>query len=217
VKKYHDNRCYCNRCTRGKKIGVAALFVMIAIVALYFTYPWIFANGSFSGVSAEMNKATNGIRSNIEDAQTLNLSKVAKITYQKANEARIAHGLQPLMWNDKLAQIAQAHSDDMARRQYFSHVSPDGVDNIDRFERAGMDCTVRMNDGSWTNGSENIVRGTGAGTDEEYLAERSVSGWMSSTEGHRENLLREYWVSTGIGFAIGEDGYFYGTQVFCNH
>jgi len=43
----------------------------------------------------------------------------------------------PLRWNDTLAAAADMHVKDMYERQYFDHISPDGVSPIQRAIQAG--------------------------------------------------------------------------------
>jgi uncharacterized protein YkwD len=53
------------------------------------------------------------------------------------NEARKARGLNPLAWNAELAKASTAHAEDMARRGYMDHNSPEGLDPRDRASKAG--------------------------------------------------------------------------------
>jgi len=45
------------------------------------------------------------------------------------------------------------------------------------------------------------------------IAELAVKGWMGS-QGHRENILKSYWRTEGIGVAISASGDVYITQNF---
>src|SRR5437867_4420077 len=56
----------------------------------------------------------------------------------RINRHRRAIGSEPLTWDERLASVAQRHSEDMARRHYFDHVNPDGLDPFDRMRRAGI-------------------------------------------------------------------------------
>lgn len=47
------------------------------------------------------------------------------------------HGLWPLVRNDVLDEVARAHCEDMIQRNYFSHVSPEGLTPGDRVLAAG--------------------------------------------------------------------------------
>jgi uncharacterized protein YkwD len=111
------------------------------------------------------------------------------------NEARAKANpaCAPLRADDRLAVAAQAHSDDMAARDYFSHTSPEGDDFVDRAKAAGYDSP----------GGENIAAG--------YPSAAAVmDGWMSSP-GHAANITQCAFTAIGVG--VNSDGW-YWTQVF---
>jgi uncharacterized protein YkwD len=143
------------------------------------------------------------------------------------NNERKTRKLPALRFDEKLSSIARAHSADMARRNFFSHVNPDGKDPTDRGDRAGYTC--RKDFGSYfAEGlAENLYQGNRyssvrtRGTQKTYawntlenIAKQGVSGWMKST-GHRKNILEKNYDRTGIGVAISRDDKVYVTQVFC--
>ena len=109
------------------------------------------------------------------------------------NHERARHGLRPLRRNGDLRQAAGRHSRDMASRNYFSHVSPGGSDQVDRIRAAGYLRGARR----WTAG-ENIAWGTGG----QATPASIVAAWMASP-GHRANLLRPGFRHVGIGIAAG--------------
>ncbi|TDD70282.1 CAP domain-containing protein [Jiangella aurantiaca] len=111
------------------------------------------------------------------------------------NEIRADEGCGPLHADDRLHEAAVLHSEDMAERDYFDHVTPEGVGPGERAERAGYD--------SW--GGENIAWGY-------QSAEDVVEGWMDS-QGHRENILNCDFQAIGVG-AADSDGGPYWTQMF---
>ena len=53
------------------------------------------------------------------------------------NEERARHGLQPLERNAVLEAASQRHSEDMARRHFFAHTTPDGMNPRERIYAAG--------------------------------------------------------------------------------
>lgn len=90
----------------------------------------------------------------------------------------------PLKWDPQLEAAAQKHADDMYRRRYFSHNSPDGAEFSDRISRAGYD---------WKTVGENIAKG--------YPTPRSVvKAWRSSRE-HCPNLMNPKFDDMGVGKA----------------
>ena len=85
------------------------------------------------------------------------------------NDYRESVGCQPLSWDDRLASVATAHSEDMRQRKYISHRTPDGVGFEDRLRSAG-----------YSSGAENIAAGYG-------LAKGAVEALVASPS-HRANL-----------------------------
>ena len=128
------------------------------------------------------------------------------------NTARVDNGGAALRWDDGLASVARAHSDDMTSRNYFSHDTPEGLDPTDRLHRAGLSCRQGYRYGI----AENIAIETSL-SDSARTAAEAVRGWMNSP-GHRRNLLNREYDTTGVGASFGVwKGYkaVYRTQVFC--
>ena len=150
------------------------------------------------------------------------------LTHELINAQRVMHGFEPLEHDEAIRLIARNHSEDMASRDYFSHVSPDGLDSIDRGDNAGYDC-FKDRGSSFTFGlRENIHQGwlfdsyqkeNGRGVNVDWLtvaeiAQIAVDGWMNSP-GHRQNILDSSYDRAGMGVAITEDGKVFFTQNFC--
>jgi uncharacterized protein YkwD len=125
--------------------------------------------------------------------------------YRLTNEVRRRHGVPPLTWESSLRDVARAHSADMLRRNYFSHVSPDGQTSHNRIT-AKYPFPVSMT-------GENIWSGSGLDSrNTSQLARLIVNNWMSSA-GHRQNLLNPKFTDIGVGVAAqGQD--VRATQVF---
>ncbi|HWG84536.1 MAG TPA: CAP domain-containing protein [Deinococcales bacterium] len=107
---------------------------------------------------------------------------------------------KPLTLEGRLSAAAQAHSDDMAARNYFAHKSPDGTNAAQRVTTQGY---------RWSHVGENLAAG-------QANAEQAVAGWLASP-GHCANLMRAEFTTTGLGFAAGRPGAEYATywtQVF---
>lgn len=101
---------------------------------------------------------------------------------------------------DPLIRIAaRCHSLDMATRDYFAHLSPEGDDVGDRLYEVGY---------AWQAAAENL--GGGPLTPAEIVA-----GWMSSP-GHCTNIMTATYTETAVGYVAvdGSDWYTYWTQVF---
>ena len=117
-----------------------------------------------------------------------------------------------MRWDDRLGAIARAHSEDMTRRGYFSHDTPEGLGPMERIKRAGYECWKETHYGIAENITIELVSGSLDG-----MARGAVQSWVGSP-GHRANLLDRQYNRTGIGASFGKwRGYdaVYLTQVFC--
>jgi len=105
----------------------------------------------------------------------------------------------PLMWNDKLAAAALAHSRDMAVHDYFDHVDRSGGAVAQRASRHGY---------PWRVIGENIAAGIGS-------PRQVVAGWLASP-GHCANILSPDFTEMSAAYAINDEAAMeiYWTQVF---
>jgi len=149
--------------------------------------------------------------------------------HEETNKIRAQLNLNVLSFDEELRNIARYHSKDMAINNYFDHISPDGETLKDRFIKFNFTCKIVV-DNYVYEGAENlflgyiyksysyeklthrILRYDFYGIDE--FAREVVKSWYES-EGHRKNMLFEYWKKEGIGVFITSEGKVYVTQVFC--
>lgn len=90
----------------------------------------------------------------------------------------------PVVWDDRLEEAAQNHSNDMFQKNYFSHVEADGSNGGVRLQRAGYD---------WKAYGENVGMG--------YKTEREVvEGWLKSP-GHCKNIMNKLYKEMGVARA----------------
>jgi uncharacterized protein YkwD len=101
------------------------------------------------------------------------------------NAERAKAGLKPLRADPALAEVARAHSGDMFARAYFSHVTPDGHDLVDRMRRARL---------GYLAAGENLAFAP--------TLSGAHQGLMNSP-GHRANILRPQFGRVGIGIVDG--------------
>ena len=118
------------------------------------------------------------------------LDRVRAATLCLVNRERAGHRVSALVDNARLDGAAQAHSDDMAQRDYFEHVSPSGVTPLSRMRACGYIYNSRVG----YEVGENIGWGT------LWLAtpRAMVAAWMNSPE-HRANILNGHYRDTAIG------------------
>lgn len=135
------------------------------------------------------------------DSAVLDLEKIGVEVFKGTNGVRESHGLPPLAWDERLAEAARMHAEDMARRNYFSHESPEGETFRDRFAKVGYTPRSIFNGKSETIvwGGENLFLYAGP-PEESAIVKEAINGWMNSP-GHRENILRREFALTGVGVA----------------
>jgi len=116
-----------------------------------------------------------------------NLSKARAALRCLVNAERTGRGTKKLSANDKLTRAAQSHAEDMEKRDYFDHDTPEGKTAADRVLATGYEFTAL---------GENIARG--------YATPKAaVKGWMKS-KGHRDNILGQQYTEFGLGVAKGK-------------
>ena len=121
--------------------------------------------------------------------------------FQAINQVREQNHLSPLLLAKDLGIVARFHSKDMAARDYFSHVSPEGDNMQKRIERAGIT--------NWNRLAENLASNFGH-ADPVSVA---IKGWLESPH-HLQNILDTNVTETGIGVAVDNKGRVYLTQLF---
>ena len=114
------------------------------------------------------------------------------------NQERKKKELPPLRSSPRLAELARAHSANMAKQRKMEHTL-DGKTPFDR---------MRDVDYKYLKAAENIAAGD-AGAPLSGIME----AWMESTR-HRENILGAEFTDIGLGTARDKDGKIYITQVF---
>ena len=164
----------------------------------------------------------------INEKPKINKTDLEIQVHHMTNQYRQEHGLELLNWDDDLAEVARGHSKGMASRNYFDHITPEGLDPTDRAKNHGYECEKIIGNLIYKGIAENIFQNNlydtvwyvaGVPTLYEWntqqeLAQSTVDGWMNST-GHRENILTNTFDREGIGIEITEDDKVYVTQNFC--
>ena len=105
------------------------------------------------------------------------------------NTQRAMNGERPLTLNRRLSEAAQKHAEDMAKRDYVEHRSPDGRGLQDRVASVGY---------PWRVIAENLAAGMSA-------PESTVQSWMTSP-GHRDNMLNREYLEAGVGYVTPMPG-----------
>lgn len=103
---------------------------------------------------------------------------------ENTNKQRAANAKPALKMNDKLTAAAQAKANDMAKRNYWSHVTPEGQQPWTFVQQTGY---------AYQKAGENLAYGFNTSAD-------TVTGWMNSKT-HRDNLLDSSYSEVGFGYA----------------
>ncbi len=103
------------------------------------------------------------------------------------NDRRAEEHVGPLRMNDNLSQAAMLKANDIIQNQYWSHISPSGVNPWSWISGAGY---------TYAEAGENLAKGFST-------ADGVVAGWMDS-EAHRANLLKESYTDVGFAVTTGE-------------
>ncbi|MBQ2896855.1 MAG: hypothetical protein IJE46_00840 [Clostridia bacterium] len=146
-----------------------------------------------SNDSGEIENENQDIQTNVSTASEYELEVLELV-----NAERKKNGLSSLSWDNRAAEVARAHSKDMADRNFFSHTNPDGKSPFDRLKAYGI---------SYKSAAENIAAG-------QATPQEVVKSWMNS-EGHRANILNKTVTKLGVGYYKSNSGYkHYWTQCF---
>jgi uncharacterized protein YkwD/uncharacterized membrane protein required for colicin V production len=105
--------------------------------------------------------------------------------FDLVNQARADNGVQPLVLDESIRQVARANSVAMFQQGYFAHIDPNGVSPFDR---------MRNGDISFRAAGENLALAP--------TVDVAHDGLMNSP-GHRANILNPAFHRIGIGVADG--------------
>ncbi len=126
--------------------------------------------------------------------------------FDKTNYVRNKQKLKTVELNELLNKIARLYSQDMLKRHYFSHYSPEGKTVLDRIRQFkphyGESCSENLH----------FISSADALRDSFAIVDQMMDDWLNSPP-HRKNLLSKEYTLLGIGCAT--DGKrIYCTQVF---
>jgi uncharacterized protein YkwD len=139
---------------------------------------------------AEAAAAPTGSAASCAGATTsmaqLGPKKAARSVVCLTNVERRAVGLPPLRADSRLAASARGYAADMARRNFFSHVSPGGSTFASRARAHGFD---------WSAVGENLAAG-------QTTPRTLVRAWVRSP-GHCTNIISRRYTAIGVGAVRG--------------
>ena len=119
-----------------------------------------------------------GIKANISSEELLSLT----------NKDRQNAGIGSLILNEKLSEAASKKAEDMFEYNYWAHNSPTGKTPWVFIKSSGY---------KYVYAGENLARGFST-------AEDVVKAWMTSSAGHRENMLSSNYQDVGFAVKLGK-------------
>jgi uncharacterized protein YkwD len=188
----------------------------------------VFFSGSLSAPQASSQFHSYQQAQKRIDPANLNHTLLEQTLIHHTNQERKKHGLKSCVYERKLRETARAHSEEMARLNYFAHESPVRKNRLldDRMRNGGMwkkDKSIFFGENIGVdyflamagvpffvrrvNGERVLIH---SDTEEriEYqtyweFSKKMVRNWMNSP-GHRKNMLKEKFDQIGIGAAKGK-------------
>jgi len=139
----------------------------------------------FCAACANTSLENNSLQS-VQDVASLRAEALSLV-----NQARSQSGAPPLRLDPTLTAAAQAHAEDMARRGFYGHRSPERGDVAARYRANGG--------GLWFIIGENISTCLECTADAGQVR-KFQGGWMRSA-GHKRNILDPRFDRFGFGIA----------------
>ncbi len=122
-----------------------------------------------------------------DDAPVTTAIDAEKRLLALVNRDRQAAGLAQLRWDERVADVARGHSEEMRRTKNVAHISPTTGSAADRVRAAKIRTAVVL---------ENVARAYGVG--------EAHQGLMNSP-GHRANITSQAATNLGIGVVFGDE------------
>jgi uncharacterized protein YkwD len=149
----------------------------------------------------------------------IRIPDLERMIEQSINVQRMAYERGRLGWEDTLGNVARAHSEDMAKRDYLKHVNPEGLTPMKRLEQAGYTKCRLVGENIYQNNLYSRVitekkKTTYDWNTMEKIAATTLKGWMDSPD-HRNTILDKEYTLDGVGVAVASDDKVYITQIFC--
>ena len=119
------------------------------------------------------------------------LLRAEKLVFDRVNEVRLEHGLNPLVHEIELTEIARDHSMDMMEREFFAHQNPEGQGPAERVSERHRRLIGTTAENIWMG-----IRGDLAETDR---VARDIMENLMGSPGHRVNILSADSTHLGVG------------------
>lgn len=123
----------------------------------------------------------NTVKPNLPNDNSLSIEENAKLVLQYINEARKQNGLGLLTSYEKLNEISILKSNEMVKKDYFSHTSPTYGSPFKMMQNFGI---------TYKAAGENIAGNSNM--------KKAVDSWIAS-ESHKKNILSNSYNYIGVG------------------
>lgn len=157
-----------------------------------------------TNIDSARTRSTSDVKNVAVSSPTLSsleeANSIERRAFEQTNAVRKQNGLAPFVWDAALWRIARTHSENMARLNFFSHSTPDGMQLKERVRAAGIRYQVI---------AENIAYNMGYDDPGAFAVER----WMVSPK-HRANILYAGFTTMAVGTFVAADGSVFLTQMF---
>ncbi len=133
------------------------------------------------------------------------LLSVETAIFERVNEVRGEHGLNPVKRDEMLVEIARDHSMEMLERGVFEDANPEGQRPVDKVSQRHRRLIGTIADNVWAG-----IRGDSV--EEDGLANDIMEGLMNSSD-HRAHILAEDMTHLGIGVSQAPGRKAFSTEV----
>jgi uncharacterized protein YkwD len=173
--------------------GQTVQLTLLGKLAYDKTGPTAPAPSGGPGVAAPQAPANN--------ASQVSLSDKENLVFKVINEQRTAAGLAPVQINAGLTDLSRYRSNDMASRNYFSHVTPEGTKFLSMLTDRGI---------SYRFAGEILARNN---YPSEEAAQTAMQSYLTSAP-HKAIIMDGKYSQVGVGYALGAEDMNYFTVIF---
>lgn len=149
------------------------------------------AGGQVGNASPQAPKGESGV--NLNDMESYLLASI--------NDQRSANSLQTVQLNDGLTDLARYRSNDMASRNYFSHVTPDGTNFLGMLSDRGI---------AYKFAGEILARNN---YPVDQAASVAAQSYLNSPP-HKAIIMDGRYSQVGVGYSLGAEGMNYYAVIF---
>ncbi len=134
-------------------------------------------------------------------APQVNLNDKESIVFKAINDQRAAAGLAPVQLNVALTDLSRYRSNDMASRNYLSHVTPEGTKFLSMLTDRGV---------AYKFAGEILARNNYPSAE---TAQTAMQSYLNSPQ-HKAIIMDGQYSQVGVGYALGADDMSYFTVIF---